>query len=151
MSTGNWSQADVDAIAARRGQRTSLTPSEGAGIYTAPPKGKSKYRNVRTLIGTDVFDSKKEAQYWVLLRARQELGEILNLQRQVTFDLCAPSWADGPSEECIVIAHYVADFVYDVPGEKLKHVVDVKGHRTREYLLKKKWLFLQSGIDIEEI
>jgi hypothetical protein len=39
--------------------------------------------------------------------------------------------------------------VYQANG--VTHVVDAKGHRTREYQLKKKWLELQTGIVIQEV
>lgn len=152
MATGNWTQVDVDAHMARRVQKTSLSPSDGAGIDTAPPKAKSKYHNVKTWVGSECFDSKREAEYWILLKAREALGEIEGLKRQVRFALLCPAH-DEPltPNEARQVAEYVADFeYYELPMAR-HHVVDAKGHRTREYLLKKKWLDLQDGIVIEEV
>ena len=134
-----WTQADVDAVNARRGAKlpAHIRPSEPA---------KSKYRNVRTMIGGETFDSKKEADYWLILKAREALGEIERLRRQVPFPLYCPD-IHAPNENREV-SSYVADFVY---VDSRMHVVDAKGMRTRTYLLKKKWLELQCGIVIEEI
>lgn len=103
----------------------------------------SKYRNVKVRIGGVLFDSQREAEYWRGLQARAANGEITNLRRQVVFPLLCPV-----EDRAVMVSHYVADFVYDEHG--VQHVVDAKGHRTRMYLLKKKWLFLQDGIAIEE-
>jgi hypothetical protein len=48
-----------------------------------------------------------------------------------------------------MVSSYVADYVYVEQGKR--HVVDAKGKRTQMYALKKKWLFLQDGIVIEEV
>ena len=132
----NWTQADVDAINAKRG---AAMPAH------RPPK--SKYRNVRTVIDGEKFDSKREANYWLLLKAREKAGEISSLKRQVEFPLYCAAGDRG-----IQVAVYVADFWYlDSGGKCALHVVDAKGHRTQVYELKKKWLFLQQGISIEEV
>ena len=115
------------------------------GPQIAP--NRSKYRNVRTMVGGEVFDSNREAQQWVLLTARVQLGEISGLQRQVPFALWAPSNA---STSHVQVSTYIADFTYyDRDGRR--HVVDAKGKRTQMYALKKKWLELQDGIVIEEV
>lgn len=134
-----WTQEDVDRVNARRGAKlpAHTRPSEQA---------KSKYRNVRTMIGSEVFDSKKEADYWLILKAREALNEIEGLRRQVPFSLYCPDiFAPHENRE---VSSYVADFVY---SDGRMHVVDAKGMRTRMYLLKKKWLELQCGIVIEEV
>jgi len=134
-----WTQADVDAINARRGAKLPA--------HVPPVEKQSKYRNVRTMIGGEVFDSKREADYWMLLKAREDLGEIIGLRRQQPFPLWAPSYTSVGS---IQVSSYVADFTFfDTEGRR--HVLDAKGHRTREYQLKKKWLELQDGIVIEEV
>jgi hypothetical protein len=134
-----WTQEDVDRI---RKQHGVMMPAN------VPKPQKSKYRNVRTTIGTQVFDSKREADYWLLLKARVELGEIDRLERQVAFDLRCKAH-NQPGVE-LTVAVYVADFCYFDKSENL-HVVDAKGKRTREYALKAKWLELQDGIVIEEV
>ncbi len=128
-----WTQADVDRI---RRKVNAVTEA-------AKP---SKYKNVKTEIKGEVFDSKREAAYWMGLRAREAAGEIEALRRQVAFDLKCPDGHMG-----LVVSRYIADFVFRTTHDKVYHVVDAKGHRTAVYQLKKKWLELQSGFEIEEV
>jgi hypothetical protein len=131
----NWTQGDVDAIKAKQ-QKLKL------------PAKPSKYRNVKVEINGEKFDSKREANYWVGLKMREKAGEISTLARQVSYDLECPT--HNP-DECVVVAHYIADFRYYEIATKTVHVVDAKGKRTAMYALKKKWLELQDGIVIEEV
>lgn len=131
------------------GRQTAAEPANERPEPSKPQKGsiRSKYRNVRTLVGGEVFDSKREAEYWMLLKAREALKEISGLCRQVPFALWAPS---DKSENHVQVSSYIADFTfYDIEGRR--HVVDAKGKRTQMYALKKKWLELQNGIVIEEV
>lgn len=140
-----------------RGWR-DVTPSDiarlqargrGESVVQAPPK-RSKYRNVKTEVDGLLFDSRREAEYWMLLRARQDLGEIRELRRQVDFPLLCPVALAAPGVNAQV-STYIADFTYVDARDGSRHVVDAKGHKTREYLLKRKWLELQTNIVIEEV
>lgn len=125
----------------------------------------SKYKNQRTVIDGEVFDSKKEAAYFQELKLREKAGEVRDIQRQMTFHLCAPVvdalMRQDSIPKIVYIADYVADFTFDeryhdvVSGERdtwLHVVADVKGTKnTGMFALKKKWLELQSGIRIREI
>ncbi len=139
-----WTQDDVDRLNAKR----------GAAMPAHVPVKKSKYRNVRMVVGDQHFDSKREANYWMLLKARESLGEISGLERQVVFPLYAAMMTeDGVAHTggIVQVSEYRADFVYrDEPSYEL-HIVDAKGHRTKEYQRSKKWLELQQGIVIEEV
>ena len=42
----------------------------------------SKYKNKKIMVDGIEFDSKKEAEYWLVLRHREKFGEIENLRRQ---------------------------------------------------------------------
>jgi hypothetical protein len=120
----------------------------------------SKYRNVKVVVGTETFDSKREAAYWVGLQARERAGEIRWLRRQVAFPLLAPARKGGATDYAMV-AFYLADFVFEELDERefkdpdprawVSKVVDAKGARTAIYKLKRKWLELQDGIVIEEV
>ncbi len=154
-----WTQEDVDRLNAKRGAampahvgvRPGTPLQDGAGqtgatiSVTAKP---SKYRNVKTVVDGEKFDSKREANYWQELVIRGKAGEITHLGRQVPFALCCPD--DKNPGTSVIVAFYVADFMYhDASG--VRHIVDAKGKRTQMYALKKKWLELQSGVIIEEV
>lgn len=104
---------------------------------TAKPK-RSKYGNRKTVVDGITFDSKREAERWLYLRAREEAGEISHLERQPIFKL---SVGDRP----VLIrskgypngrqAKYAADFAY-FDGDR-RIIEDAKGHRTRDFILKK--------------
>lgn len=132
MATRGWENVSATDIA-RRCQVKTVAPA-------------SKYRNVRFSLDGLTFDSKREASYYVGLKARAAHGDITDLRVHPTFPLLAPTAAGVHVE----VAQYEADFTYrDALGEL--HVVDVKAVRTKMFLLKRKWLELQTGILIEEV
>lgn len=107
----------------------------------------SKYRNVKVQMDGYVFDSKHEAQRYAELKLREKAGEISQLQLQVPFNLITVN--EWRPEERLIVARYVADFVFYENGVRI--IEDTKGHRTKEYLLKKRWMELQEGITIREV
>ncbi len=138
--------AEVEARNARiRGGRLEARPVGTTGIEIGAAK-KSKYRNVATFVGTERFDSKREADYFLILKAREQLGEISDLRRQVRLPLLAPNRVSGQD---VLVSEYVADFTYCEAGRL--HVVDAKGVRTQLFRLKAKWLELQDAIIVEEV
>ena len=104
----------------------------------------SKYGNVKTTVDGITFDSRKEASRWQELKLLERAGEITGLNRQLKIELI-------PKTVLYKAVYYVADFVYfDV--RKGKHVYeDVKGVRTKEYIIKKKLLFWRHKIKITEV
>lgn len=125
----------------------------------------SKYKAIKTTVDGIRFDSKKEAARYEVLKVMQKSGVIKNLRMQVPFvlipdqretDVWIPykkpikgemgRWKPGKVIErrCV----YVADFVYEQDGETV--VEDVKGRRTKEYIVKRKLLLHQYGIRIKE-
>lgn len=90
-------------------------------------KKPSKYRNCRTVVDGIAFDSTAEAKRWGVLKLLQAGGQISRLQRQVNF----PIVIDGA-----LVTTYRADFVYFEDNHRV--IEDVKGFRTKEYILKKK-------------
>lgn len=113
------------------------------------PAKPAKYHNVKVVVDGERFDSKREAQHWQELKIRERAGDISNLRRQVPYDLRCP--IDYNFEGQAIVATYMADFVF-VDKQGRTHVQDVKGGKsTALYQLKKKWLALQSNIEIEEI
>ena len=107
-----------------------------------------KYGNRKTVVDGITFDSKKEATRFAELKLLQRAGEIFDLQRQVPFTLIPKQTRDGKTIErpCV----YKADFVYkDKDGTEI--VEDVKGMKTKEYIIKRKLLLWQFGLVIHEV
>lgn len=117
----NWTQKDIVA--------TGLT----SNLKELPAVKKPKYGNVKT----NGFDSKKEHEYYQLLRLRERAGEVTGIQTQVSFQLS--------------VCKYIADFVfYHIPTQKYL-VIDVKGMKTQVYKMKCKMMLKELGIQIIEI
>lgn len=117
----------------------------------------SKYHSKKAVRGTLTFDSQKEAARYDELLLRLRAGEIRNLKLQPEFTLQeAFTDLDGGKARAI---RYRADFAYerrtapDCNGDVywLPVVEDVKGVRTREYLLKRKLMLEKFGIRVSEV
>ena len=122
----------------------------------------NKYRNIKTEVEGIVFDSRKEAKYYLYLKQLLHDGKISSLQRQVPYELVPAVY-----EEQIIHLKtkdkavkklvqrpilYVADFVYveNTTGETV--VVDVKGQKatmTKEFVMKKKMMLAFLNIKIK--
>lgn len=89
----------------------------------------SKYRARKTEIDGIVFDSAKEARRYLDLKLLERCGEIKGLERQVRYELLPKNGRERA-------VYYIADFRYEENGKRV--VEDVKGVRTREYILKRK-------------
>ena len=108
----------------------------------------SKYGAKKVEVDGIVFDSKKEARRYQELKLFEKAGAISQLKRQVKFVLIPPQRLDGKvvERECC----YIADFVYlDKEGEMV--VEDVKGVKTRDYIIKRKIMLYMYGIKIKEV
>jgi Protein of unknown function (DUF1064) len=138
VASRGWENVSIHAI--RR--RVAAPHTEAANALAAALPAPSKYRNVRTKIGDAWFDSKKEADCFLALRARADAGEITNLRRQVVFPLLCPR-----DDRALMVSSYIADFCYEQDGRL--HVVDAKGVQTQLFRLKAKWLHLQNDLEIE--
>lgn len=110
--------------------------------------GKSKYNNRKVTYQGLTFDSKKEFEYYLILKDKEKRGLVFNIKRQVPLEI-QPAFTDktGVKHRAII---YKADFVYtDRVSGKVKYI-DVKGFRTEVYKLKKK-LLAYKNIIIEEV
>ncbi len=95
-----------------------------------------KYHNKKVVIDGITFDSRKEANYYCELKILKMAGKVKDFEMQVPFELQPKFKHDGKTVRAI---KYVADFVVHYPdGQQV--VVDTKGFRTKEYLLKRKML-----------
>lgn len=122
-------------------KRSTMTPEEYQSIAATQKRPRTKYRNVPVVVDGIRFASKKEARVWGELKLQLAAGEIVKLDRQVSF----PITIHGEH-----VCSYIADFVaYTKAG--IRRVIDAKGIRTREYILKKKLMAITYHIDIEEV
>lgn len=128
----------------------------------------SKYYNVKTRTSDGlVFDSHKEARRWEKLLLLQRAGEIVELRRQVEYELIPAQYEyyprfskkgqrlkDGKKLIERKIS-YIADFVYtEAKSGKLK-VEDVKGYKQGGaydvFVIKRKLMNAIHGIKVEEV
>lgn len=100
---------------------------------------KTKHNNRKTEVFGILFDSGKEAKRYAELRLLELSGDISGLERQVKYELI-------PKQNDERACHYIADFVYVENGKTI--VEDVKGFRTRDYIIKRK-LFKQRYPDCQ--
>ena len=119
---------------------------------------RSKYHSKKITRDGLTFDSLKEYKRYQELLLLERAGAIRSLQRQVEFVLIpAQREPDRVGVRGGVIkgktlelpVKYVADFVYEENGETV--VEDVKGYKTKEYILKRKMLLYFKGIRIKEV
>lgn len=106
-------------------------------IFLHQLKPKSKFKAKRTEYNGVVYDSKKEAKYAEQLDLRKKSGEIIMVLRQVPFDLPGG-------------VKYRVDF-QEFRSDGTVHFIDVKGVRTKTYILKKKMVEELYPIIIEEV
>ena len=118
----------------------------------------SKYHSRKVTRDGITFDSLKEAQRYQDLMLLERAGAISDLKRQVKFVLI-PTQREPDTRgvrggiikgkvielEC----SYIADFVYTENGKTVAE--DVKGFKTKEYVLKRKMLLYFHGIKIKEV
>lgn len=107
--------------------------------------GGSKYHAKKTTVDGITFDSKREADRYLILKGMEEDGSIEDLRRQVRYELIPAFDVDGVHYRPVF---YVADFVYVEDGKEV--VEDVKGMRTDVYRLKSKLFARRYGKAIKE-
>ena len=100
----------------------------------------NKYNNKKKTVCGITFDSEKEADRFLFLRHRELRGEIRNLKLQEEFTL-QNAFVDSGGEKHKAIK-YRADFTYWETDDCAARFVieDVKGYRTKEYMMKKKMM-----------
>jgi hypothetical protein len=105
-----------------------------------------KYHNKKCEYKGLKFDSLKERNHYIVLEQLEKTGQIKELKLQVKYELQPSFKLNGKTIRAI---NYIADFTY-LKDNKLV-VVDVKGMRTKEYMLKKKLFQYKYGMDIVEV
>lgn len=107
----------------------------------------SKYHSRKITRDGITYDSVKEFSRHQELLLLERAGAIQGLKRQVSFELIPSQRYDGKVIERPV--RYIADFTYTENGNLV--VEDVKGMRTKEYILKRKMMLYLCGIRIREV
>lgn len=106
-----------------------------------------KYHARKTTVDGITFDSRREADRYLVLKGMEGDGSIEDLRRQVRYELVPAFDVNGRHYRPV---YYVADFVY-LDRETGKEVVeDVKGMRTDVYRLKSKLFARRYGMSIKE-
>lgn len=100
-------------------------------------ENKTKYNARKTIIGKLKFDSRKEADYYLKLRAKRQSGEIRWIKLQPEFLILRGfTLENGERTKGI---KYIADFEVEYADGR-REVIDVKGVKTEAYKIKKKML-----------
>jgi len=120
---------------------------------------RNKYHATKVSFDGITFDSKKEGLHYLRLKDMQSRGEISGLRLQVPYELLPAVYRDEvvhlKTKDKTVRkliqrpVTYVADFVYEQDGKEI--VVDTKGVRLPDYIIKKKMMLALKGIEITEI
>ena len=100
------------------------------------PEKTSKYNSKKTTVDGITFHSQAEAEYYCQLKLRVRAGELSSFDIQPVYLLQEGFHHHGKWYPAI---NYKADFRLYYPDGKVE-VIDVKGFRTREYLIKRKLL-----------
>jgi len=96
---------------------------------------KHKFNAVPSEVDGIRFDSKKEARYYVNLKLRVKAGEVVFFLRQTPFHL-----PGGVT--------YRVDF-QEFHADGTIHFVDVKGMKTKDFIMKKKMVENLYPVEIE--
>ena len=124
----------------------------------------AKYNNRKTMTSDGIWHaSAHEAARWCELNLLLRAGKIKDLQRQVEFELIPAQYETYErysksgkrlKDGCKLVERnccYVADFVYVDTATGNKVVEDTKGVRTKDYIIKRKLMYLVHKIKISEI
>ena len=110
-------------------------------------KKPNKYNARKTTVCGRTFDSKREAEVYLELLAQKQAGEIVRIGFQPSYTLLA-GFKDNTGKNQKPITYTADFFVTFADGHS--EVIEVKGVRTRDYLLRKK-LFLYTMRDTDII
>ena len=107
----------------------------------------NKYNARKTMVCGHTFDSRREAEIYLDLLSRKQHGEIIRIGLQPSYTLLA-GFKDNTGKNQKPIT-YTADF-FVTYADGHSEVIEVKGVRTRDYLLRKK-LFLHMMRDTDVV
>ena len=110
-------------------------------------KKANKYNARKTTVCGHEFDSKREAEVYLELLADKQAGKVVRIAFQPSYTLLE-AFTDNTGKRQQPIT-YTADF-FVTYADGHAEVIEVKGMRTRDYLLRKK-LFLHMMRDTDII
>jgi len=125
-----------------------LTENQYKSTFGIKTSKESKYKNKKVMCDGFEFDSKKEKNYYLKLKAMEEMGLIKDLELQKEFILQDKFKLNNKTRRKIT---YKADFCYISTEDDKLHVVDIKGFKTEVYKLKKKLFEYKYQIELEEL
>lgn len=100
----------------------------------AIPSKRSKFGATKVTVCGITFDSKVEAEYYLVLLSRKQAGEIASIRLQPVYTLQERFSKSG---RVIRPIEYVADFeIIHLDGSL--EAIDVKGHETADFKIKRK-------------
>lgn len=114
-------------------------------------KNTNKYHNQKIIFDGHTFDSIKEKNYYIKLKALEKAGLIRDLELQKEYLLQDSFKLNGITRRKIT---YKADFSYISAKDNKIHVVDVKSPITakeKAYRIKKKLFEYKYKIELEEV
>ena len=125
-----------------------LSQSQIRKMFRQRIKPKPKYGNQKVVVdGEKVADSQHEYRRLNDLKVLQRAGEIKDLQTQVRYNLIPAQKICG---EKVRGTDYIADFVYWTKDDQFI-CEDAKGHKTADYIIKRKLMKLIHNIDVVEV
>ncbi|MFC2315911.1 MAG: DUF1064 domain-containing protein [Selenomonas massiliensis] len=114
-------------------------------ILRTQRKKPNKYNARKTTVCGRTFDSKREADYYLELLAQKQAGKVVRIAFQPQYTLLS-AFKDNEGKKQKAIT-YTADF-FVTYADGRSEVIEVKGVRTRDYMLRKK-LFLHMMKDTD--
>jgi hypothetical protein len=124
----------------------------------------NKYKNHKTKVSNGhIADSRKEARRYEELLLLQKAGRISDLCTQVPYELIPAQYETyeryGKNGKRLIdgkklverACNYIADFVYTEVETGKTIVEDVKGVRTKEFVIKRKLMYAVYGIKVTEV
>ncbi len=142
MKTGITIQYLQQQLAAGKIRGYKVNNPEPVPVEQKKEKKRSKYGNEKHEVDGIEFDSIKEAHRYGELKLMLKAGIIGLLELQVPYEL-----NPGGTHSL----KYIADFTYIIRATGEKVVEDAKGHRTREYIKKRRLMKKVHGIIIKEV
>lgn len=109
-------------------------------------QNRNKYNARKTTVCGYTFDSRREAEIYLDLLSRKQAGEVIRIGLQPQYTLLE-GFRDNTGKKQRPIT-YTADF-FVAYADGRNEVIEVKGVRTRDYLLRKKmFLHMMRDTDI---